>query len=169
MEYRVRLHELTTEDRDIVFGMTSDPEVVKYMRFDTHERPEEAVKLIRHYTEKGNYGFLVRLSDSGEPVGVAALKREEDDPGKYSVSIFSFQKFWNQGYSTEVMELLIEEAKKQGIGCIKAYIVEENYGSRRVAEKCGFQADKLLHFADFPSGLYIYSWQNKEETERKRV
>lgn len=157
--YRVKLERLMPEDRDTVFSMTSDPEVVKFMRFDTHENEEEAAELIAHYTEEGNYGFMVRLAENGEAVGVAALKQEEDDPEKYSVSIFSFRKFWNKGYSTEVLELLMETAREKGIGNLKAYIVEENYGSRRVAEKCGFWVEEILHFADFPSGLYVYTWK----------
>lgn len=158
-QYRIKLEQLRPEDRDTVFSMTSDPEVVKFMRFDTHKNEEEAAELIAHYTEKGNYGFMVRLAESGEAVGVAALKQEEDDQKKYSVSVFSFQKFWNKGYSTEVLELLKETAREKGIRNIKAYIVEENYGSRRVAEKCGFWVEEILHFADFPSGLYVYTWK----------
>ena len=100
MEKKIWLDKLRAEDRDTVFSMTSDPEIVKYMRFDTHEKPEEAEELIRHYTEGGNYGFLIRIADSKEPVGVAALKQDEENCGEYSVSLFSFQRFWNKGYNT---------------------------------------------------------------------
>lgn len=79
MEKKIWLDKLRAEDRDTVFSMTSDPEIVKYMRFDTHEKPEEAEELIRHYTEGGNYGFLIRIADSKEPVGVAALKQDEEN------------------------------------------------------------------------------------------
>ena len=43
MEKNIWLDKLREEDRDTVFSMTSDPEIVKYMRFDTHEKPEEAI------------------------------------------------------------------------------------------------------------------------------
>ena len=157
MEKKIWLDKLRAEDRDTVFSMTSDPEIVKYMRFDTHEKPEEAEELIRHYTEGGNYGFLIRIADSGEPVGVAALKQDEENCGEYSVSLFSFQRFWNKGYNTAAVELLKTFAQEQGIRALKAYVVEENYGSRKVMEKCGFQIQEILHFDDFPSGLYVYA------------
>ena len=157
MEKKIWLDKLRAEDRDTVFSMTSAPEIVKYMRFDTHEKREEAEELIRHYTEGGNYGFLIRIADSKEPVGVAALKQDEENCGEYSVSLFSFQRFWNKGYNTAAVELLKTFAQEQGIRGLKAYVVEENYGSRKVMEKCGFQIQEILHFDDFPSGLYVYA------------
>lgn len=156
MENRIWLDTLRAEDRDTVYSMTSNPEIVKYMRFGTHESPKEAEALIRHYTEDGNHGFLIRLAGSGEPVGVAALKREEKEEGVCSISLFSCPKFWNRGYSTEVVRLLIEFAGQHGVKGLEAYIVEENWGSRRVMEKCGFRVKEILHFEDFPSGLYVY-------------
>lgn len=78
MKNKIWLDQLRAEDRDTVFSLTSDPEIVKYMRFGTHKVPEEAEELIRNYTEKGNYGFLIRLTDSGEPIGVAAMKHDEE-------------------------------------------------------------------------------------------
>lgn len=159
MKNKIWLDQLRAEDRDTVFSLTSDPEIVKYMRFGTHKVPEEAEELIRNYTEKGNYGFLIWLTDSGEPIGVAAMKHDEENCLEYSVSLFSFQRFWNQGYNTVAVELLKTFAQEQGIRSLKAYVVEENYGSRKVMEKCGFHRTDILHFDDFPSGLYVYSLQ----------
>ena len=73
------------------------------------------------------------------------------------MSLFSFQRFWNKGYNTAAVELLKTFAQEQGIRGLKAYVVEENYGSRKVMEKCGFQIQEILHFDDFPSGLYVYA------------
>lgn len=161
MENRIWLDELKLDDRDAVFSLTSRPEIVKYMHFNTHESPEEAEALIRHYTEGENHGFLIRLLEGGELIGVAAVKREEEgedeEEGVFSVSLFSFPEYWNRGYSTEALKLLIKFAFKRGVRSLKAYIVEENYGSRRVAEKCGFRVKEVLHFDDFPSGLYVYT------------
>ena len=38
MKNKIWLDQLRAEDRDTVFSLTSDPEIVKYMRFGTHER-----------------------------------------------------------------------------------------------------------------------------------
>ena len=82
------------------------------------------------------------------------------------MSLFSFQRFWNKGYNTAAVELLKTFAQEQGIRGLKAYVVEENYGSRKVMEKCGFQIQEILHFDDFPYGLYVYALPMKSNTER---
>ena len=42
---------------------------------------------------------------------------------------------------------------------LDVYKRQENHGSRKVMEKCGFHRTDILHFDDFPSGLYVYSLQ----------
>ena len=149
------LEALTLDDTDAVFALTSNPDVAQYMRFDTQRSREEAADLIRQYTEEGNFGYRVMSDDGKGLMGVAALKRGEE-PGEYSVSIFMDPRYWNQGYSTRVIGMLIEKAEEMGIGCLSAYIVEENTGSRKIMEKWGFQVKQILHFGDLASGLYVY-------------
>ena len=151
----LRLEPLTLKDADEVFALTSNPEVARYMRFDTQRSREEAKELIRQYTEEGSFGYRVMPGDRNELMGVAALKRG-DKAEEYSVSIFMAPQYWNQGYSTRVVGRLIETAREKNIRELSAYIVEENTGSRRIMEKWGFEVEQVLHFDDMVSGLYVY-------------
>ncbi len=151
----LRLEPLTLKDADEVFALTSNPEVARYMRFDTQRSREEAEELIRGYTEKGSFGYRIMSDDRKEMMGVAALK-SGDKEGEYSISIFMAPQYWNQGYSTRVVGKLIETAREKNIQCLSAYIVEENTGSRKIMEKWGFEVEQILHFEDMTSGLYVY-------------
>lgn len=162
----VKLEPLAISDADWVFALTSNPKVAEYMRFDTHTRREEAVCLIQEYTEHGNWGWRITgfSTDVGageaapyEPYGVAALKRGETE-GEYSISVFLAPEYWNKGLSTAVIKELMQIACEKGIRILTAYIIEENMGSRRVVEKCGFEVKEVLHFPDLGSGLYVYDY-----------
>ena len=73
------------------------------------------------------------------------------------MSVYLYPRFWNRGYSTEVILHLKETAVREGIKCLKAYVVRDNTGSCRVLEKHRFSLEEVLHFPDLPSGLCIYT------------
>ena len=153
------LRPLSQEDIPTIFSLTSDPEVARYMRFSTHTSRQEAEDLYREYTTFGNYGYLICRKDTLAPVGVAALKKEENDGASRSMSVFLYPRFWNQGYSTEVVRHLTDIARQEHFSCLKAYGVQDNTGSCRVLEKNGFLVQEILHFPDLPSGLCIFTRQ----------
>lgn len=164
----IRMELLSEADTDAVFRLTSNPEVAKYMRFNTHQLKEEAAELIGHYTESGNYGYKIVAADrrdeavAADMIGVAAMKCEEEAEGAegaegtYSVSIFLSPEYWGKGCSTKAVLELKRIAAAEGIHNLSAYVVEENLGSRRIMEKCGFAVKQILHFNDLDSGLYVY-------------
>ena len=151
------LRPLTEDDIPTIFSLTSDPEVARFMRFSTHKSIQEAEDLYREYTSPGNYGYMICLKDDLTPVGVAALKKEENEEYTRSMSVYLYPRFWNRGYSTEVILHLKEAAVREGIKCLKAYVVQDNTGSCRVLEKHRFSLEEVLHFPDLPSGLCIYT------------
>ena len=139
------LRPLTEADIDTIYSLTSDPRVAKYMRFSTHTSRKEAEELFYEYTKSGNSGWLICLTEDESPVGIAALKQEENEP--------------DTRYSTEVVRHMKNAAAAEKIGCLKAYVVQDNAGSCRVLEKSGFSLQEILHFPDMPSGLCIYTLQ----------
>lgn len=46
--------------------------------------------------------------------------------------------YWGRGYATSAVRLLVEEARRLGIGRLQAELFPDNFGSIRVLEKCGF-------------------------------
>ena len=153
------LRPLTEADIDTIYSRTSDPRVAKYMRFSTHTNRKEAEELFYEYTKSGNSGWLICLTEDESPVGIAALKQEENEPDTRSMSVFLYPDCWNKGYSTEVVRHMKNAAAAEKIGCLKAYVVQDNAGSCRVLEKSGFSLQEILHFPDMASGLCIYTLQ----------
>lgn len=111
------LRPLTEADIDTIYSLTSDPRVAKYMRFSTHTSRKEAEELFYEYTKSGNSGWLICLTEDESPVGIAALKQEENEPDTRSMSVFLYPDCWNKGYSTEVVRHMknAAAAEKSGV------------------------------------------------------
>lgn len=150
------LTELTLEDAGEVFQMTSDPEVARFMRFNTHTSLEEAKALILDLTQEGYHSFLIREKASGEMVGVYALETTET-PGLYGLSLFSQVKFWGKGYMTRIM-LEMEQYAKDVLHAhrLQGHIVADNKGSVKVAEKCGYSLVKTMQVEGLDCPLLLY-------------
>ena len=152
------LRPLTQADADTIFTFTSNPEVAKYMRFDQHRTVEEAAELLRNYMDIQNYGFMICLRETEQPIGVAALMQEKVR-NCFSVSMYSAPEYWGNGYCSKGLEQLIALGRGLELVQFTAHIVGDNQASRRMVEKVGFRLEKVLHFDDLPSGLYVYSYR----------
>lgn len=161
---RLQLRQLTPEDGKNLFSLTSQEEVARFMRFDTQRSLEEAEALLREYLEPQNAAFAVLIEDTFAGVFVLkAVKPEEttspqtETGRQYTISIFLSPAFWNQGYTTEIIRRMKAYSReKLHADSLLAYVVEENTGSKRALEKCGFFVEEILHFPDLPGGLFVY-------------
>ncbi|EJO5346939.1 GNAT family N-acetyltransferase [Clostridium botulinum] len=152
------LKSISLSDAKNVYSLTSDDNVARFMRFNTHIHINETKNLIKEYMLKGNCGFTVIEKESGEFVGVCGLKQDKDFPNTFSLSTFSTPKFWNKGYNTQILKELKNYASKElKAKCIKAHVVSTNIGSLKVLEKNGFVFKQKLILKDLPQGLLIYT------------
>lgn len=152
---RLHLRQLTENDAEIVYALTSRPEVAQYMRFEQHTDPSQALSLIHEYDAFPSW--LITEKESGLPVGVFACKPGET-AGEYGLSTFTAPECWNKGYSTEVLSAMIPVLRQKGVQTLTAHVVADNTGSRRVLLKNGFTEWKTLVFPDLPQGLIVYRY-----------
>lgn len=154
---RLRLIPLNQGDVPPVYSLTSDPEVAQYMKFEPHTSPRETEELIREYTQGHNYGCKVLLRETGEFVGVFAIKLDKEDPSRASISAFFAQRHWGKGFLGELLQLAKNRARElTGATAIWAYIVSENERSNRAALSAGFVLDSSLSFPDLEGTLNVY-------------
>jgi RimJ/RimL family protein N-acetyltransferase len=69
----------------------------------------------------------------GALVGSVAFFEME---GQASLAYWIDRAFWGRGIATRALTLFLQEARERPV---YARVVEDNLGSRRVLEKCGFQ------------------------------
>ena len=154
---RLLLLPLSADDAEPVFSLTADPEVTKYMRFDTHQTVEETRSLIADYCKPGNVAYKVLLAQTGEFIGVFALKNSEDHPAAVDISLFTAPDSWNNGYATEILSAAADIASHlMQADLLLAYVVAEHTASCHVLEKAGYRLAKTLTFPDWDGKLKVY-------------
>ena len=154
---RLLLLPLSPDDAEPVFSLTSNPEVAKYMRFDTHNTVEETRLLISDSCKPGNLAYKVLLARTGEFIGVFVLKASEETHDSADVSLFLSPESWNCGYAGEILSAAEDMAVKfMQVNALLAYVVAEHTASCRVLEKSGYHLQKTLTFDGWDGALRVY-------------
>ena len=95
---------------------------------------------------------IFRLKD-GEFVGEAYFGQL--DTGEFKVGYLIHKKYWNKGYATEILEALLDWAKKYiDTEYIIAYADKNNTASFRVMEHCGMEYYKEGRYLDMDCSYY---------------
>ena len=159
MSPSISLTPLTADDGAYFYELASDPRVARYMRFSPLTDPAQGDELAAAYTTGGNLAWCIADRETGRPVGIAALKIGDHEDARRSVSLFLAHAALGKGYGSAAIRALQERALALGFSTLAGFIVEENAPSRRLAEKCGFTLEQILHFPDIEPGLCLYGWR----------
>ena len=152
---RCIIRELTMDDIDALFELYSKPGITDFVEplYDYDKECEYERAYIEHMYGYYEYGmWLVFSKDTGELIGRAGLENRDycDEqetqgvPGAYhsemELGYIIAPEYQRQGYATEVCQAILEYAWENlcpdRINCL---IDENNYPSRRLVEKLGFQ------------------------------
>ena len=90
------------------------------------------------------HSFAMVHKESGEVIGCIGLVPEGDEhyavmQREREVGYWIGYPYWGQGLTTEALKALLSYCRNQlGLYSVLLTVDLRNYGSRRVAEKCGF-------------------------------
>lgn len=144
---RLILRPLKESDaEEIYINWASDEEVARFMSWSTHSDKEvtrEWLLAIQNNIEaegKYDWGF-VRKSDK-KLIGSGGIYFKEER-GMYTVGYNLMRDCWQQGYTTEAVEKILEFATKDlRQNRLFAYHAKGNPNSGKVMEKLGFHYTK---------------------------
>ncbi len=147
---RLRLRLFTRDDVQIMFELSSDPEVIKYAEAHPVKSLHEAQQRLEQGPladyEKYGYGrFAVELKETGRVIGFCGIKYlpEIELP---EVGYRYLKRYWGKGIGTEAARVCIDFARDDlKIEKLVALIIPENIASIRVAEKLGMTKGPLIH------------------------
>lgn len=140
---RLILRPLCIEDAQEIFqNWVSDPEVSKYMTWNTHQNVEATIQWLR-YVEMNldkdgiyDWGF-VRKADQ-VLIGSGGIYYKEDR-GMFSLGYNIMRACWKQGYASEaatrIVQFATEELQQKRLF---AFHAKDNPNSGKVLEKIGF-------------------------------
>ena len=135
---RLTLRPLRTEDTERVVALLGDdPDAVLQMSHMPWPCTLAAAReWIALRTQPGATTFAItRVSDEAflGAIGFGGLGQMP------SVGYWIGRPFWNQGYATEALRLVIARVRDRGAKGLQAETFPENQASARVLAKCGFR------------------------------
>ena len=163
---RLLLRPLSLEDAEEIFqNWASDPEVARFMRWNTHQSVEDTREWLRSELDDPlspscyDWGFVCKTD--GRLIGSGGLVFQEQK-GMYELGYNLMKKYWNQGLATEaareIVRYALEDLGQTQLFCCHA---KENPASGRVMEKAGFvyqqdgEYSKLDNSRHFETKEYI--------------
>ncbi len=138
---RLEVRKLRKTDVHPFFELESNPEVLQYATGEVktlQECEKELEALIFKYEKEGNNFWIyaiVRKLDK-EFIGTLALVKDEEENDEIGYRFI--QRFWRNGYATEICKALIVYCKSIGMKKIIGNVVDENVASAKVLEKFNF-------------------------------
>lgn len=129
--------------RDVFEGWETDPDVARYMFWESHNDFNKTIEWVKEEVEKIEaedwYRWAITLKESGELVGTGLIYLN-DETNQYEIAYNLKKSAWGKGYTTEAMKRIIQYAKEElGIKTIMGSHAKENPASGKVMEKLGFK------------------------------
>ena len=139
---RLLLRKPKETDAESMFrNWANDPEVTKYLTWNPHGSIEITKQIIRFWLEEEKdpktIRFVITLKGEGEPIGSIDVVRYID--GNPEIGYCLAKKHWNKGLMTEACKAFIKLLFDLGFHKVLINAAEENVGSNKVIEKCGFK------------------------------
>jgi ribosomal-protein-alanine N-acetyltransferase len=156
---RLRLRLFTHNDLQIMFELSSDPEIIRYAEPEPLKNLEEARLRLEegplYDYEKYGYGrFAVELKEKGKVIGFCGIKYlpEIELP---EVGYRYLTEYWGRGIGTEAAKACVEFARDDlKIKKLVALIMPGNTASIRVVEKLGMTRGPFIHVFDVDAYQY---------------
>jgi [ribosomal protein S5]-alanine N-acetyltransferase len=169
---RLLLRRMRLDDAEAMFAYASDPEVTRYVLFETHRTVEDSETFLRLAVEgyeRGDFGgWGVVLKDSGAFVGTCGVDvNYAPEHTRAELGYVLSRDHWGRGLMTEAVRAVIRFSfRRMELNRIQARCIAENTASARVMEKAGMTYEGTLRESEFIKGAYrdmkLYSILRRE-------
>ena len=166
---RLILRKIREEDTQAVFeNWASDPEVTKYLTWLPHENIGVTKMVMdrwmKEYEDPKTHRFGIVIKTTNTLIGSIDVVDYVD--GYPEIGYCSAKRYWNQGYMSEAAKAFIKYLFDQGFNKVVIEANENNIGSNRVIEKCGFKfthKEAKEHCSIFKPEPIVVNWYELEK------
>ncbi|SHE36359.1 Protein N-acetyltransferase, RimJ/RimL family [Marinitoga hydrogenitolerans DSM 16785] len=157
--YLVKLRAYSKKDLDKTLEYINDLEVRKYInpgivfpfRYEDEEKWYESI----NPDNGGKYTFAIEKIEDNKYIGGCGINEIDWKNSVATVGIFIGKPFWNKGYGTEAMKLLVNFVfNEMNINKVKLSVFSFNKRAIRSYEKIGFKVEGVLREEIFRDGIY---------------
>jgi [ribosomal protein S5]-alanine N-acetyltransferase len=169
---RLLLRKMRLDDAEAMFAYASDPEVTRYVPWDTHRSMEDSESFLGFATEgyeRGDFGgWGVVLKDDGVFIGTCGIDvGYAPEHARAELGYVLSREYWGKGLMPEAVRAVIRLSfGRMGLNRVEARCIAENTASARVMEKAGMTYEGTLREREFIKGAYrdmkLYSILRRE-------
>lgn len=139
---RLVLRKIKKSDAKYIFNnYANDEEVTKFLTWNVHKNIKKTEKIVDIWSEAEKnpktIRYVIVLKGTDEPVGMIDIVNFDGDIPEIGYCLS--RKLWSKGYMTEACKALLKYLFGIGFKEVTIGAVEENIGSNKVIEKCGFK------------------------------
>jgi RimJ/RimL family protein N-acetyltransferase len=155
---RVYLRAFEPGDHIMLHKWRNDPEIGRFFsgtRLFTSTLNEQKWVEERIF-DKVNVSCAICLKETDEFIGCVFLNTIDNlNRSGHCPTFIGAKEHWGKGYATEARMLILHHAfYDKGLERIWAHVHEDNPGSLRMLEKCGYKREGVLRRASYVSGEY---------------
>lgn len=157
-KFRVYLRALEPEDYKTSIKWRKDDEIwsmvggPKYFVSEAYEKHwvEDTIR------NTSNITLAICLKETNEYIGNASITSiNMINKSAQSHSMIGEKKYWSKGLATEARILLNYFGfYERGFNRIWSHILEDNIGSQKMCEKCGYKKEGILRESVFKNGVF---------------
>lgn len=146
---RTRLRALTNDDAPAVFGIFSDPEVMRYWSHLPLTRPSEAMEYLDDvqagFETKTLFQWGVCRGEDDLVIGTCTLWQIDGPNLRAEVGFALARPYWRQGWMSDAVTALIEFSFFElGLRRLEADVDPANGASIALLERLGFEREGLM-------------------------
>ena len=139
---RLLVRKLKHSDIEGFFELESNPKVLQYATGDPKnykESKEDLEQLIKRYDIPKNDFWIYAVENKENELFIGTVALVKDDEGNDEIGYRFIERFWGNGYATEICEGLIPYCKSIGMKKLIGCVVDVNVASAKILERFGFK------------------------------
>lgn len=152
---RLILRPFNGKDAEDVFEFASNAEVTKYLTWYPHTQLSQSEQVIQELYMMHEGTFAIELVSENKCIGCIDLRVDQDHE-KASFGYVLNQQYWNKGYMSEALMLILEFAfEKLHLNRVEATHYRNNEASGQVMKKCGMSYEGTGIEEQKIKGVYV--------------
>ena len=157
---RLLIRKLSIADAEDIYAVSSNPNVSRYVLWDTHRSIMDSRAMIRahlrSYRNEEPASLAIELKETGRVIGTIGFLWIDCEHNSAEIGYSLGEPYWNNGYMTEALRAMLAFGfDKLYLNRIEACFDVRNTASGRVMAKVGMQREGLHRKKLYNKGRYI--------------
>jgi [ribosomal protein S5]-alanine N-acetyltransferase len=156
---RLILRKMAPSDAEAVFAYASDPEVTRYVIWETHRSIEDSRAFLELESSKRESGgepeWGIVYKGDHRFIGTCGIVSWDPDHARAELGYVLSRDYWGRGLMAEAVRAVISFCfQRMNLHRIEARCTAENAASARVMEKAGMTHEGTLRQREVIKGAY---------------